>query len=57
MPGQEALLRIVMRACAAVGDRKGVEDAYQIAVASVEETSGLCGEVQRQTEQRPTFSA
>jgi hypothetical protein len=57
VPGQEALLRIVMRACAAVGDRKGVEDAYQIAVASVEETSGLCGEVQRQTEQRPTFSA
>ena len=39
VPGQEALLRIVMRACAAVGDRDGLEEAYRLAVASAEELS------------------
>lgn len=50
MRGQEALLRIVMQACAAVGDSQGVEDAYRAAVASAEEFS-LCDELQGQTEE------
>jgi nucleoid-associated protein YgaU len=37
VPGHEALLRIVMQGCAAVGDSQGVEDAYRAAVASAED--------------------
>lgn len=37
LPGQEALFRVVMRACACVGDRSGIEAAYRCAVARTEE--------------------
>jgi len=50
VPGQEALLRVVMRACAAVGDRRGVGDAYRMAVASAEELA-LFDELAPETEE------
>lgn len=50
VPGQEALLRVVMRACAAIGDRFSVEQANRAAVESAEELS-LLDEVASETEQ------
>jgi hypothetical protein len=49
VPGQEALLRIVMRACAAVEDRKGVEDTYRMAVVGAQQST-LLDEVSAETE-------
>jgi hypothetical protein len=49
VPGQEALLRLQMRAAAMAGDSQGVIDAYRVAVAAAEEL-GPWSEVQPETE-------
>jgi DNA-binding SARP family transcriptional activator len=48
VPGQEALLRMQMRAAAMAGDSQGVIDAYRVAVAAAEEL-GPWSEVQPET--------